>query len=493
MSLSDQTTASDDAMSAPNYILMLVPHEPKLDPRIKWVTELCAKIGPTEIIGFTDSSEEPRDEDGDMIHTERVLSNDYTNRRNNWLQSFKKSTSSIWERFKSSIFINRIRKVEDVILNSAFKEGKQGTVSGSTNGQPVSVQDQNHSKSYGLWVFSGINLLKRWLLVILEHIVTARRFFFKWVNYNTIIQTLYQGAIRKPLAPKVIICHDLLALAAGVKLKAGGKTPIIYDSHEYWPEVDLNAKKWENQFTAFVESKLIRQADVVITVSPQLARQIEKAHKITGVISVPNAEPISSNYIPSFTRPISFPVKFLLQGQMASGRGIEEFLSAWKSLDNPNAVLIIRAPENDFLVYLRNKFSNDGGKGQIIFKPPVLENELISAAAASDVGIIPYGGPSLNHIYACPNKLSQYMQAGLAILYNEDLQFVSSIISECNCGSAFNLNNKEDFALIIRNLTDQPKMLHDLKQNAYTYSRSVFNWEVQSDVYQKAIQRLYIG
>src|SRR5207245_8005977 len=60
-------------MSSPPRILMLVPHEPEADPRIKWVTQLCAQIGRTDIIGYTSSvDDKPAREYDGVIYTERV-------------------------------------------------------------------------------------------------------------------------------------------------------------------------------------------------------------------------------------------------------------------------------------------------------------------------------------------------------------------------------------------------------------------------------------
>ena len=490
MRFTDHSSTSFDAGVAPKCILMLVPHEPKLDPRIKWVTGLCAKIGPTHIISFTNSCEEPLKEDDGIIHTDRVIATDYANNHNRLLNFYRKSTSSIWECIKRSNFTARLKKIDEDNLDTAFITNKQGSATDSIE-QLVSMQTRYNSKTVLFRCLSIKTLVKRLSLDILEQIISVRRFILKWRYSNLIIQTLYHRAKANSIDPQVIICHDLLALAVGVKIKKRCNAPIIYDSHEYWPEADLSAKKWEKKITAFVERKLIRQADAVITVTPQLARHLENTYSISGVLSVSNAEPSLNDHVPSYIRPLSFPIKFLLQGQVAAGRGIEELLIAWSEFDDARAVLIIRAPENEYLVYLRNKYNRGVEKGRIIFIPPVTETELISAAATSDVGIIPYGGPSLNHIYACPNKLSQYMQAGLAILCNTDLEFVSSIISECDCGRTYNLSNLDDFVRVIRFFTDHPEKLQILKMNAYNFARTKFNWEVQSGKYKETIQYFY--
>jgi len=62
----------------PPRILMLVPHEPEVDPRIKWVTQLCAQIGRTDIIGFiNEANHKPSREYEGQIYTERITPVEY--------------------------------------------------------------------------------------------------------------------------------------------------------------------------------------------------------------------------------------------------------------------------------------------------------------------------------------------------------------------------------------------------------------------------------
>ena len=85
------------------------------------------------------------------------------------------------------------------------------------------------------------------------------------------------------------------------------------------------------------------------------------------------------------------------------------------------------------------------------------------------------------------------MQAGLAILCNADLEFVSNIISEGDFGRTFNLSNPDDFVSIIRIFTDHPEMLQRYKRNAYNFAHTKFNWEVQSGLYKETIQNYFTG
>jgi glycosyltransferase involved in cell wall biosynthesis len=286
------------------------------------------------------------------------------------------------------------------------------------------------------------------------------------------------------MIPKLIICHDIYALLPAVLLKRLYRCPVIYDSHKFWPDANPLTEKWQVNFAAFIEGRLIRYADVVITVSPQLARHLENQYGLKEVLSVPNAEPFTSSIAPSCDRPLSSPLQFLLQGH------VEELLEAWSQLEDERAILNLRCPENDYLTYLCAKFSRPLEAGRIIILPPVAEEELVSAASSADVGIIPAPGSNLNHVYACPHTLSQYMQAGLAIL-SHNLEFVSELINHYKCGLVYDTANLGSFVDAVQFLINHPENLQEMKRNAYESAKSEFNWQVQSASYKNSIEHLY--
>lgn len=289
--------------------------------------------------------------------------------------------------------------------------------------------------------------------------------------------------------PDVIVCHDIIALIAAVKLKREFGCPILYDAHEYWPEADLLATRWEGALIARIEAKYIRQADRVITVTPQLAQALEKLYGLNHVLSIPNAEPWNSVLDDPPEREPHSPVRFLIQGRVSPGRGIDRFLNAWQAARPHNAVLILRAPDNEFLAELKQRYARAIDEGIIVIAPAVKERDLIAEAANADVGVITYSGPSLNHLYCCPNKLSQYMQAGLAIFHHRDAEYVGDVVRQCNGGLAFDPSDPGEFGRRVSQMTDR-EFLRQCRKNAYCHARDVFNWSVQSPPYAKAMRDL---
>jgi glycosyltransferase involved in cell wall biosynthesis len=104
--------------------------------------------------------------------------------------------------------------------------------------------------------------------------------------------------------------------------------------------------------------------------------------------------------------------------------------------------------------------------------------------------VIPYPLTTLNHRFCCPNKLSQYMQAGLAIL-STNSSFVEGILRQSNAGLTYEVTTPDSVVTAVRALLDAPQQLGIMQRNALAFANSEFNWQSQSTPYLNAISRLF--
>jgi glycosyltransferase involved in cell wall biosynthesis len=269
--------------------------------------------------------------------------------------------------------------------------------------------------------------------------------------------------------------------------------PVIYDSHEVWPEAFLQAGKLEKRVVAFLERRAIQEADIVITVNPQIAHYLERRYGLHNVLAIPNAEPLREYVQPSCARPAALPVRFLLQGRIVPGRGFEDFFHAWALVEDDRAVLLLRVPMNEYVQQLCEAHSDLINKGRIQIAEAVTEDQLVAAASTADVGVIPYRGPNLNHVYGCPNKLSQYMQAGLAILSSSEMEYVSQMVGRYKCGLSYDPSKPDNLREIVGVFVNNTELLRALKENAHKAALTEFNWACLSQPYRHAIDKLFVG
>jgi glycosyltransferase involved in cell wall biosynthesis len=259
---------------------------------------------------------------------------------------------------------------------------------------------------------------------------------------------------------------------------------VVYDAHEYYPHADPNGGRMEVLLYHALERLLIRKVDAVVTVNHRLAEVMRRAYGLRRVHSVPNAEPWAGVSPPphsSMSELARGRLKFLFQGRFSPRRGLEEVIIAWARIDGSQAVLFIRGPDNIWRQELIELSQRLGVLGRSVhFLEPVQERDLVVAAAEADVGIIPYKGDVEGYKYACPNKLSQYLHAGLMILTN-DLPYVREVVEESGAGLHYRIDHLDSLVEAVARMTREPDLVRCCRANALRYARETFNWQSFSE------------
>jgi glycosyltransferase involved in cell wall biosynthesis len=122
----------------------------------------------------------------------------------------------------------------------------------------------------------------------------------------------------------------------------------------------------------------------------------------------------------------------------------------------------------------------------VFFLPAVLERDLISAAGEADLGLIPYKGDTKAYRFACPNKLSQYLHAGLGIVANS-IPFVRTMIDEQGIGVCYDVDKPLSFASAVNRLARDPAEVSRLRSRAAATARDTYHWEKYEDTLLESV------
>ena len=294
----------------------------------------------------------------------------------------------------------------------------------------------------------------------------------------------------------LIVANDLESVQAGIYVKRRHGGILIYDSHENWACVRPGTPRLYEFAISWYERKAARSIDLITTVSPLLVEHLSRTLGHSDVMLLPNATPVyGSGQQTAQADCIEAEKRFAaemdalargrlvvtFQGGVSPERGLKEIVNAWQYVPENEAILVIRTLDgpNPELEAVINIAKINGTFGRSIFRlPSVKEEDLISAAKSADVGIIPYNPTFPNHVMACPNKLSQYMQAGLAIFSN-NIPYVRKIIEDAQCGAIYtSLDTPEELAAKIMMFRKEKRKLDEFKINAKMYAQEKFNWDV---------------
>ena len=154
-------------------------------------------------------------------------------------------------------------------------------------------------------------------------------------------------------------------------------------------------------------------------------------------------------------------------GDFCNGRGIDYILEAFSDKSIKSHVIFL----GDGL--FKNKILNFSQENNNIhFHPTVKHYEVVNLIKSSDVGICFIENASLSDYYCLPNKLFEYLFAGLEIL-GSDMPEISEFINSNKIGKVCKLNI-DDLKQKIKDYENKkPKKI---KLNLYQYT-----WESQSE------------
>ncbi|MEJ0009684.1 MAG: glycosyltransferase [Alphaproteobacteria bacterium] len=284
-----------------------------------------------------------------------------------------------------------------------------------------------------------------------------------------------------------IIAADMDALLPALVLSQRLGAPLVFDAHEIWPESG-NFPRAEVDFWAAFEKRAVAPAQARFVASAPSAAWMSRAYGMD-FAPLPNCEPLGSAMPPRPPRDAKRPVTFVFQGGMARTRGLHLLVGAWPHLKS-DAVLVLRGPVMDepYVAEVK-RAAGDLLGDRVIFAESVTEAELVAAAAQSDIGVIPYEPIGANNMGSCPNKLSQYLAAGLPILSN-DLPFVREVIEKGDCGVAVDFTDRDALVAAIDALASDPARVARMGENAERHFREDFHWEAQSRNFYEALDRL---
>ncbi len=229
------------------------------------------------------------------------------------------------------------------------------------------------------------------------------------------------AALAAQYTARVYHASDLYTLNALAGAARRRQARLVYDARELYPHVAATTgRPWVRAFWRWAEGRAIGRADQVFTVSPSIADHLAAAYGIRRPVVTLNAPPFqrpapSDRLRARLGLPAGVPL-LLHQGQMQRRRGGEALLAAMQRLDRETLIFMGGGPLRPALEQRARRL---GLAARVRFLDPEPPDALLAATASADVGITLLEDTCLNHRYALPNKLFEYLMAGLPVLASD--------------------------------------------------------------------------
>jgi glycosyltransferase involved in cell wall biosynthesis len=216
----------------------------------------------------------------------------------------------------------------------------------------------------------------------------------------------------------VLLANDLDTLLPNYLVSKIKDIKLIYDSHEIFcevPELIANpAKKriWEN-----LESWIIPKLKYCITVNQSIANLFIEKYKVpfSVVRNIPNYVKIEQlKTRTDLQLPLDKKIVILQGAGINIDRGSEELVEAFKYLDDTYLLLIIGS--GDVIHQLKENVIKFQIQNNVKFIGKIPSSQLRHYTSNANLGVTIDKDTNLNYHYSLPNKVFDYMHAGIPIL-----------------------------------------------------------------------------
>ncbi len=289
-------------------------------------------------------------------------------------------------------------------------------------------------------------------------------------------------------SPSIIVAHDLPMLPSARSIADRCGAQLIYDSHELWCEKGF-PPRWKRAWRA-VEEKHIGRCDAVITINHSIATLLKERYGLRRVDVITNAtSPMSGEAkdLRAACRIDRAARVLLYQGGLTSGRQIEQVVAAMALVKN-NQVHLVLLGSGALKRQLMRRAIRSGAAARIHFLDAVPQTELLAWSASADVGVIPYGSDCLNNHLCTPNKLYEFIAAGLPILAN-DLPELRRAVAENEFGLVREMRNPRAIASAIEECFADASRIAQWRSSLVRRQHE-FAWLAEAEKYKAIIRRV---
>lgn len=257
---------------------------------------------------------------------------------------------------------------------------------------------------------------------------------------------------------------------------------LVYDGHELWGEpYDKGLPAWLTaKAGGLIERWMVRHSDVVITTNPSRADVLRRRHGRPDVEVLANVPPLEKDVVPLDPGYPEGRRILLYQGWIvAEARCFRETVQALRDVPDDVHFVILGFGWDSARDQIRGWAGEEGVEDRVHFLPPRPWEELVSTAAAADVGLVPIRGGPLNHTLGDTNKLHEYLMGSLPVVAS-DLPEIRRIVTmgDPHVGELFDPSDPATIARAVNAVLDDASHAAR-RREARRLAEEDLNWSVE--------------
>jgi glycosyltransferase involved in cell wall biosynthesis len=287
----------------------------------------------------------------------------------------------------------------------------------------------------------------------------------------------------------LLVANDLDTLLPNYYFSKRRKIPLVYDSHEIFCEVpELQETPFKKKIWETLEKRIVPKLSYCITVNQSIATWFTEKYKVVFKVVRNIPDKIQVDRVKTRAElNLRLDKKIiLLQGAGINiQRGAEEAVEAMQYIDN--AILLIIGG-GDAIANLKLRIKDLELNNKVIMLPKMKPEELFQYTCNADIGLSLDKATNINYQFSLPNKLFDYVHAGVPVLASP-LKEIKTFIHKYQVGICIENHDPKHIAEklndMMRNNTDYALWKSNTKIAAQRN-----NWDIEKQTWLDMIEEI---
>ncbi|MDR1526085.1 MAG: glycosyltransferase [Dysgonamonadaceae bacterium] len=273
------------------------------------------------------------------------------------------------------------------------------------------------------------------------------------------------------------LANDTDTLVANFLASRIRRKPLTFDAHEMFPELpEVIQRKFVKTVWTKIEDCIFPRLKRTYTVCQSIADIYNQKYNMNMQVirNIPFAQQENGTQTRQMARMDAKGKKILLyQGAVNVGRGIEWMIDTMPYLDEFVFYVI---GDGDILEELKERVKRAGLNDRVFFTGRVPFEQLPAYTACADIGINLLENKGLNYYYSLPNRIFDYIRAGVPVLAS-DFPEIRRIVAHYGIGTLVDCYDPSFLAVTIRQMAAQKK-----NETGFAIANAELTWENESKV-----------
>ena len=235
----------------------------------------------------------------------------------------------------------------------------------------------------------------------------------------------------RSLRTDLVLANEWHALPLAYRLAMRWKVPLVVDLHEYAPLEWEEQRQWRLFVAPMVRFFLRRyatQAAATMTVAPEIAHRYRTDFGFfpATVLNAPDYVALEDHTVDPQS------VRLIHHGGAIRARQLELMIETIRRCDRRYHLSFMLVGDEEYIRHLQ-AYASRVAPGRVAFLEPVTPDQIVSRIAPFDMGFYLLKPTNYNNSVALPNKLFDFVHAGLALCVGPS-PGMAAFVHEWQCG-----------------------------------------------------------